>query len=311
MALSACAPPNIAVVRESPAKRPPASTPSLAPTAGGAQETVRPSPTSGSSPGSTVPATPDVTGSPSLSAVTPASSATVGSAVYGDKRALSWYYVRKGRGLAPAFPADTKQFGPDRKAIWIGKGKTVYLTIDNGGDMNDPDRWLDVLRENGVKASFFIAGYNLKKHPDFVRRLVAEGHLVANHSMTHRDFTAMTDAQAVAEIEEYARLYRDITGQEIKPYFRFPYGKYSLHLLDVVSELGYTSVFWSLAMRDWEPRAGGWKDAYNDIMSQLHDGCVILMHQGSKDNLEALDRVLKDVRAAGYTFGLVSNIGAP
>ncbi|WJH34592.1 polysaccharide deacetylase family protein [Paenibacillus sp. CC-CFT747] len=189
----------------------------------------------------------------------------------------------------------------------MGTGKKVYLTFDTGGPLGDVDKMLKVLKDNGVKANYFLAGYNVKAHPDFLKRLVNDGHLVANHTMSHKDMTTLSDAQVRKEIEDYAKMYQDITGKPIQPFFRFPYGTYSMHLLDLVSDMGYTSVFWSTAMRDWEPRANGPDDSYNDIMNNLHDGNIILMHQGSEDNIEALDRIIKGIKKEGYQFGLLTD----
>jgi peptidoglycan-N-acetylmuramic acid deacetylase len=140
---------------------------------------------------------------------------------------------------------------------------------------------------------------------------VEDGHLVANHTMTHTDMNLQTDEQVKKEITDYEKLYKEVTGKEIQPYFRFPYGRYNMHLLNMVSEMGYTSVFWSTAMRDWEPRKNGADDPYNDIMNNLHDGNIILMHQGSPENIEALDRIIKGIRAAGYEFALLTDIAPP
>ncbi|WP_052339927.1 polysaccharide deacetylase family protein [Gorillibacterium massiliense] len=225
-----------------------------------------------------------------------------------ENKALSWYYMKGGKGVVPRFPAETKQFGSDRKAIWVGTGKKVYLTLDNGGAMGDTDRLLKILQDNDVKANFFIAGYNVKKHPDYIKRVVAEGHLVANHTMTHTDMTTMTDEAVIKEINDFTALFEGITGQKMAPYFRFPYGKYTLHLLDVVSQMGYTSVFWSTALRDWEPMKNGADDAYNDVINNLHDGNVILLHQASEDDINALDRIIKEVKKEGYEFALLSDM---
>jgi peptidoglycan-N-acetylmuramic acid deacetylase len=84
------------------------------------------------------------------------------------------------------------------------------------------------------------------------------------------------------EIEDYEKMYTEITGKPMQKFFRFPYGTYSMHLLDLVSGMGYTSFFWSTAMVDWEPRKNGADDPFNDIMNNLHDGNIILMHQGSR-----------------------------
>ncbi|GIP33793.1 hypothetical protein J2TS4_30030 [Paenibacillus sp. J2TS4] len=207
----------------------------------------------------------------------------------------------------PRFPSETKQYKPEHRVIYVGTGKKVYLTFDTGGPLGDVDAMLQTLKDNDVKANYFLAGYNVKKHPDFLRRLVDDGHLVANHTMTHKDFTTLTDEQVKQEIEEYEAMYKEITGEEIPRFFRFPYGKYSMHLLDLVSEMNYSSVFWSTAMRDWEPRENGAEDPYNDIMNNLHDGNIILMHQGSEENIEALDRIIKSIKEEGYEFGLLSD----
>ncbi|KEQ21552.1 polysaccharide deacetylase family protein [Paenibacillus tyrfis] len=229
----------------------------------------------------------------------------------GDHKALSWYYMKKPKGQVPNFPAETKSFTKDMKALWVGTGKKVYLTIDTGGPLGDIDTLVKSLKDNKVKANFFIAGYNVKKNPDFIRTLVADGHLIANHTMTHTDMNTQTDEQVRKEIEDYAKLYKDVTGKDIQPYFRFPYGRYNTHLLKMVSDMGYTSVFWSTAMRDWEPRKNGAEDPYNDIMNNLHDGNIILMHQGSPENIQALDKIIKAVKKAGYEFALLSDIEPP
>jgi peptidoglycan-N-acetylmuramic acid deacetylase len=225
----------------------------------------------------------------------------------GDDKALSWYYMKKKKGEVPNFPAETKQFKPEQKAVWVGTGKKVYLTFDTGGPLGDTAKLLNTLKDNDVKASFFLAGYNVKAHPDFLKQLVADGHTVANHTMSHKDMTTLTDDQVKKEINDYETMYKKITGQPLGKYFRFPYGKYSKHLLDVVSNMGYTSFFWSTAMHDWDPRKNGADDSYKDVIAGLHDGNIILMHQGSEDNINALDRIIKEIKKEGYEFGTVSD----
>ncbi|MCZ8512020.1 polysaccharide deacetylase family protein [Paenibacillus filicis] len=259
---------------------------------------------------------PEANGQAAVAPKNPAGSAVTKAAPppaqgQGDRKELSWYYMKQSKGKVPNFPPETKKFTPDMKALWVGTGKKVYLTIDTGGPLGDTKTLIKSLKDNGVKANFFIAGYNVKKDPDFVRQLVADGHLVANHTMTHTDMNLQTDEQIRGEIEDYAKLYKDVTGQEMQPYFRFPYGRYNTHILKLVSDMGYTSVFWSTAMRDWEPRKNGAEDPYNDIMNNLHDGNIILMHQGSPENIEALDRIIKAVKKAGYEFALLSDIEPP
>lgn len=273
------------------------------------KSTVKPIPTPQTTP---VPSrTPKPTTAPEPTATT--KPAVVGNysktkSVTGDRVPYSWYYMKKKTGQVPDFPKETKSLTEDQKAVWVGTGKKVYLTIDAGGPLIEVDLMLKSLKENGVKANFFISGNNIKKNPEYLKKVVADGHFVANHTMTHNDFNEMTDDQIRKEITDFEALYKKLTGKEVAKYFRFPYGHYNLHNLNLVSSMGYTSVFWSTAMRDWEPRANGAEDPYNDIMNNLHDGNVILMHQGSLENMQALARICKEIKKKGYEFGIVSEL---
>lgn len=262
--------------------------------------------------------TPNATPSPSASPATPTPSVTpkaVATAdasksktLPADRTPYSWYYMKKKPGQVPDFPKETKSFTNDQKAVWVGTGKKVYLTIDAGGPLIEVDLMLKSLKENNVKANFFITGNNIKKNPDYLKRIVADGHFVANHTMTHTDFNDLSDDQIRKEITDFEVVYKQITGKEVGNYFRFPYGHYNPHNLSLVSSMGYTSVFWSTAMRDWEPRANGAEDPYNDIMNNLHEGNVILMHQGSIENMQALDRICKEIKKRGYEFGVMTEL---
>lgn len=225
-----------------------------------------------------------------------------------DTKAYSWYYMKKRDHQVPGFPGEVKNLSPDKKAVWVGSGKKVYLTFDTGGPMGESDKLLQILKDNDVKVTFFLVGYNVKAYPDFAKKVVEEGHTIGNHTMTHKDMTEISEEAAMKEIDDFAALIKETTGKPVAQVFRFPYGKYSMRLLDLVSEKGYTSVFWSTAMRDWEPRAGGAEEPYNDIMNGLHEGNIILMHQGSEENIAALDRIIKDVKKEGYSFGTLDEL---
>ncbi|MDF2922919.1 MAG: xylanase/chitin deacetylase [Paenibacillaceae bacterium] len=216
--------------------------------------------------------------------------------------------MKKKDGQVPGFPGEVKQLAANQKAVWVGSGKKVYLTFDTGGPIGESDKLLSILKDNEVKVTFFLVGYNVKQYKDFAKKVSEEGHLIGNHTMTHKDMTKLSDEEVKQELEDFASLIKEVTGKPPAPLFRFPYGAYSMHLLDMVSEMGYTSVFWSTAMRDWEPRAGGAEDPYNDIMNGLHEGNIILMHQGSQENIEALDRIIKDVKKAGYEFASLEEL---
>ncbi|MDF2724708.1 MAG: xylanase/chitin deacetylase, partial [Paenibacillus sp.] len=89
-----------------------------------------------------------------------------GTPTAADKKAVSWYYMKKKKGEVPGFPAEIKQLKPDQKAVWVGTGKKVYMTIDLGGELLDYKTLLKALKDNQVSATFFVTGYNLKNNPD-------------------------------------------------------------------------------------------------------------------------------------------------
>lgn len=288
---------------------------SASPAASASAATISPVPTATAAPSASPSAapvspspSPAVTQAPSLSsAAKPAASAPVVKPG-NDTKAYSWYYMKKKGHQVPGFPGEVKDLSPNKKAVWVGSGKKVYLTFDTGGPMGESDKLLQILKDNDVKVTFFLVGYNVKAHPEFAKKVVEEGHTIGNHTMTHKDMTEITEEAAMKEIDDFAALIKETTGKPVAQVFRFPYGKYSMRLLDKVSEKGYTSVFWSTAMRDWEPRAGGAEEPYNDIMNGLHEGNIILMHQGSEENIEALDRIIKDVKKEGYSFGTLDEL---
>lgn len=190
-------------------------------------------------------------------------------------------------------------------AIFLGdtKQKELYLTFDNGYENGYTPRILDVLKEKGVPAIFFVTGHYVKDKPDLVKRMVAEGHLIGNHSWSHPDMSVISSSQISTELSKVKTAVAELTGQQDMVYLRPPRGIFNSRVLAVSKELGYTSVFWSVAYRDWEPNAQkGWRYAYDNVMKQLHPGAVILLHSVSKDNTEALGSIIDSARQQGYTF---------
>ncbi|QHT59073.1 delta-lactam-biosynthetic de-N-acetylase [Paenibacillus lycopersici] len=190
-------------------------------------------------------------------------------------------------------------------AIFLGDTtrRELYLTFDNGYENGYTPAILDVLKAKGVPAIFFITGHYVKDKPELVQRMVAEGHLIGNHSWSHPDMSVISSAQINAELAKVKTAVAELTGQKEMTFLRPPRGIFSDRVLAVSKEQGYTSVFWSVAYRDWEPSAQkGWKYAYDNVMAQLHPGAVILLHSVSKDNADALGRIIDAARGQGYTF---------
>lgn len=191
------------------------------------------------------------------------------------------------------------------EAIFLGDvtKKELYLTFDNGYENGYTAKILDVLREANVPAIFFITGHYVKDQPELVKRMVQEGHLIGNHSWSHPDMSQISNARLKEELEKVSSAVSSLTSQKEMRYLRPPRGIFNERILAESKQLGYTSVFWSVAYRDWETkvqRGAGY--AYENVMNQLHPGAVILLHSVSRDNAEALAKIIADAKAKGYEF---------
>lgn len=181
--------------------------------------------------------------------------------------------------------------------------KRMYLTFDCGyeyegitGDI------LDVLKEKNVKAVFFCTLSYIKNNKAFVRRMIDEGHIVGNHSARHPDFTKLSRVKMAKEIYDFEKYLKDNYNYTSK-YFRFPEGSYSDNALDVVSSMGYRSVFWSVAHVDYDTaNQPTVEKTVETVTSRYHSGAVILLHAISRSNADALGELIDKAKAEGYTF---------
>jgi peptidoglycan-N-acetylmuramic acid deacetylase len=198
-----------------------------------------------------------------------------------------------------------QQVVKDHGAIFLGNTSTkeLYLTFDNGYENGYTAKVLDVLKEKKAPAIFFVTGHYVKDQPELVKRMVNEGHLVGNHSWSHPDMTQISNQKIKEELDKVKEAVIQLTGQIEMYYLRPPRGIFSGRTIAASNQLGYTSVFWSVAYKDWDTKdQKGGKYAYDKVMSQLHPGAVILLHSVSKDNAEALGQIIDDARNQGYEF---------
>lgn len=182
--------------------------------------------------------------------------------------------------------------------------KVIYLTFDEGYENGYTSQILDTLQENDVHAAFFVTKPYIESSIDLCIRMKEEGHIVANHSVTHSSFPELSNEQIKNELIQTAQAFHVATGYEMDPFFRTPSGKFSERVLSEVRKHGYSSIFWSLAYGDWDVnKQPGAEYVYDHIMTNHHAGGIFLLHAVSKSNTEALDRVLKGLKAEGYRFG--------
>ena len=228
-----------------------------------------------------------------------------------DNTKYSWYFNRRSDHLPPTTGAKLNELAGKYNAIYLGdtSRKVVYLTFDEGYENGYTPKILDILKKNNVKAAFFITMPYLKNQYKLVERMTNEGHIVGNHTVSHPSLPEILDDQKLKnEIEELSKAYKEKTGKEMK-YLRPPKGEFSEKTLKMSSDLGYRNVFWSFAYADWDVNNQKGADyAHNMVMDNVHNGGVFLLHAVSKSNTEALDRIIRDLKAQGYSFETLDEI---
>ena len=223
----------------------------------------------------------------------------------------SWGLSFRQEGSAPIGNAGIDQL-KQYDAAYIGDTtkKVLYLTFDAGYENGCTAKILDTLQKHEVKAAFFLVGNYLEKNADLVRRMAEEGHTVGNHTMHHYDMSKISDKAAFSkELQDLERAYKEVTGQDMPKYYRPPQGIYSEENLKMAKELGYKTLFWSLAYVDWNNDAQPTKEqAFAKLLPRTHDGAVVLLHSTSQTNAEILDELLTKWKEMGYTFASVAEL---
>ena len=216
-------------------------------------------------------------------------------------------------GRPPVGPASGAQLAR-YDAAYLGdtSRKVLYLTFDAGYENGCTAKILDVLKKQEVPAVFFLVGNYIEKNADLVRRMVADGHTVGNHTMHHYDMSKISDKAAFQkELRDLEALYQQVTGREMPKFYRPPQGIYSESNLKMAQELGYKTVFWSLAYVDWQNDKQPTADyAFSKLLPRTHNGAVVLLHSTSATNAAILDELLTKWEAMGYHFASVDALFA-
>lgn len=223
----------------------------------------------------------------------------------------SWGLSFRQEGAPPIGNAGKDQLR-QYQAAYIGNvgEKVLYLTFDAGYENGCTAKILDTLKEKQVPAAFFLVGNYIRQSPDLVRRMVAEGHTVGNHTMHHYDMSRLSDKAAFSkELTDLEALYKETVGQELPKFYRPPQGIYSEENLKMAQELGYKTLFWSLAYVDWNNDAQPTKEAaFAKLLPRTHNGAVVLLHSTSKTNAEILGELIDKWKEAGYRFGTLEEL---
>ena len=236
-------------------------------------------------------------------------------AVFGGKAVAvgSWGLSFQTEGETPVASASQTVLS-QYNAAFVGNTEepVLYLTFDAGYENGCTAQILDVLKDHQVPAAFFLVGNYLQRNPDLVSRMVDEGHIVGNHTWSHPDMSKIKDRDAFArELRQVEDLYREITGQDMQNYYRPPQGIYSVENLEMARDLGYRTVFWSLAYVDWNNDAQPTPEqAFSKLIPRIHNGAVVLLHSTSRTNAAILDELLTKWKDLGYSFAPIEELFA-
>lgn len=197
-------------------------------------------------------------------------------------------------------------------AYFCGEGeeKVIYLTFDCGYENGNTEPILDALKKHNAPATFFVVGHFLESAPEIVKRMVAEGHSVGNHTYHHPDMSKISDkASFQKEMGDVEKLFKELTDTELAMYYRPPQGKYNISNLEMAKEEGYATFFWSLAYVDWnQDDQPSHEEAFEKLTGRIHPGAIVLLHSTSKTNGEIMDELLTKWEEMGYSFRPLSEL---
>ena len=180
--------------------------------------------------------------------------------------------------------------------------KVIYLTFDCGYENGHTEKILETLKNKNCPAAFFCTLEYVEFYPGLTAKMIEAGHIVGNHSSNHPDFSKISRERVAREVQKFENHLRVYFGYST-PYFRYPSGAYNESSMELLTSLGYRTIFWSYAYNDYtEGKFPGKEAAFNYVTKRLHPGEVLLLHAVSPGNADALGDIIDYARAQGYEF---------
>ena len=221
-----------------------------------------------------------------------------------DNKKIGWGIKRNDNHEQPDVGNVNRKILDKYQGLYMGnkEQKLVYLTFDLGYEAGYTPKILEVLKQNEVKATFFITAHYVNTQPDLVKQMIDEGHIIGNHTVNHKSMPSCSLETIKKEVMDLHSAIYDKFGYEMK-FIRPPKGEYSERTIAYTNTLGYTSVMWSFGYDDWDEKKQG-REEYGKkkILDNVHNGEIMLLHATSKDNANILDDVIKEIKNMGYEF---------
>lgn len=221
-----------------------------------------------------------------------------------SNKKIGWGIKRNDNHEQPDVGSKNKQVLDANNGICLGSNekKYIYLTFDEGYEAGYTPKILETLKNTGVKATFFLTAHFVNTQPDLVKQMIEQGHIIGNHTVNHKSMPDLTDEQIRKEVMDLHQVLSDKFGYEMK-YIRPPKGEFSERTLQVINSLEYKTVMWSFGYEDWnEEKQPSEEDAKKKILSNLHNGEIMLLHGNSKTNTNILESIINDAKNMGYEF---------
>lgn len=227
-----------------------------------------------------------------------------------DNKMVGWYTSNRQDGNRPR-ENEIKKY-KDQNVYFLGPDKKViYLTFDEGGNITYVNEIVDILNKHNIDATFFFSRNYISNNPDLMKKIINSGHSIGNHTVNHLSMPSLATKDKFdsyySEIKETEIAFMQATGKPMEKLFRYPMGEYSNRTMNIMKSMGYKSVFWSVAYKDWDADYNK-EYSLNNMKKQLHNGAIYLIHPKCKGNYEALEDFIIYATDLGYKFDLVKNI---
>jgi peptidoglycan-N-acetylglucosamine deacetylase len=214
-----------------------------------------------------------------------------------------------GPSPSPSPSPEAAQPAAQKPATWFSvhvNGPYIAMTFDDGPSPETTPRLLDILKQRNIKATFFMIGQNAQRNPEIVKRILAEGHEIGNHSWTHPQLSKLSDQRVTDEITKTQDAIKDASGYT-PVLFRPPYGAITSRQKDwIEKQFGLSIIMWSVDPFDW--KRPGASVIEQRILAGARPGSIILSHDIHKQTVDAMPATLDALAQKGFKFVTVSQL---